>query len=527
VSLIHPIAAVENVLDEYSDHLRTEFRARDPGLQRALQAAMERPHFLAQEPFYQAHRPFLGGAPWSSLGLDARLARAVETATRSKTAYFHQSEAITHLRTQPGAPLVVTTGTGSGKTECFLLPVLQNAIEDAIAFTSSGLTALLVYPMNALANDQERRIGEFLKASGYEGVVTYERYDRRTDQAARERMRKHPPHILLTNYMMLEYLLVRPADREALFANHRCRFLVLDEVHSYRGSLGTNIALLLRRLQAHLQRARQDWSLDREPALRRPPLTLVATSATIKSVDEDPTLAEAEVRRRRDAAVQGFVGALTGTVPAAIRVIGEVFADIKPPREARWTPKPAEVDPPNPRDAAGVRRALALLAGLPDTTPVAEAARHAAVLWHLGALLRNKPMSLSGIVAAVLAGVPEREGADPEAVRRELGTALFVGAAIGDVEGALRLRTHRFIRGGWKFHRCLNPQCGSLFAKGETECEDCGSMTAPLLLCRACGADALHMQGADNPADGLLDPSSGRRDTDTSEWVLYRGAALE
>lgn len=174
-----------------------------------------------------------------------------------------------------------------------------------------------------------------------------------------------------------------------------------------------------------------------------------------------------------------------------------------------------------------MRRALAAIAGLPETTPVAESAGHAAVLWHLGALLRNKPMSLSGIVAAVLAGVPERKDADPAAVRRELGTALFVGAAIGDVEGALRLRTHRFIRGGWKFHRCLDPKCGSLFAKGETECEDCGTKTAPLLLCRACGADALHLQGAENPADGLLEPSSGRRDADGFEWVMYRGAALE
>ena len=62
-------------------------------------------------------------------------------------------------------------------------------------------------------------------------------------------MRRNPPHILLTNYMMLEYLLVRPADRDDIFANHRCRFLVLDEVHTYRGTLGSNIALLVRRLQ--------------------------------------------------------------------------------------------------------------------------------------------------------------------------------------------------------------------------------------------------------------------------------------
>jgi ATP-dependent helicase YprA (DUF1998 family) len=62
--------------------------------------------------------------------------------------------------------------------------------------------------------------------------------------------------------MMLEYLLVRPADREDIFANHRCRFLVLDEVHTYRGTLGSHIALLVRRLQTYLARARQDWQPD-------------------------------------------------------------------------------------------------------------------------------------------------------------------------------------------------------------------------------------------------------------------------
>ena len=87
------------------------------------------------------------------------------------------------------------------------------------------------------------------------------RYDRTTTQKDRERLRRNPPHILLTNYM-LEYLLVRPSDREAIFANHRCRFVVLDEVHTYRGALGANIALLFRRLRVHLEDARQDWRAD-------------------------------------------------------------------------------------------------------------------------------------------------------------------------------------------------------------------------------------------------------------------------
>ena len=156
----------------------------------------------------------------------------------------------------------MTTGTGSGKTEAFVLPVIQNAFEDATRYNRAGLTAILLYPMNALANDQKQRIEDYLSASGLAGAIRVEQYDRGTSQAKREEMRRNPPHILLTNYMMLEYLLVRPADREGIFANHRCRFLVLDEVHTYRGILGSNIALLVRRLKTHLARARQDWRVE-------------------------------------------------------------------------------------------------------------------------------------------------------------------------------------------------------------------------------------------------------------------------
>src|SRR5690606_31519806 len=117
----------------------------------------------------------------------------------------------------------------------------------------------------------------------------------------RAEMRKNPPHILLTNYMMLEYLLVRPADREAIFRNHRCRFVVLDEVHTYRGALGANVALLIRRVKAHLSAAHQDWMADQHTQERFPKLICVGTSATIKSVDETGK-SQNEVRKLRDEA---------------------------------------------------------------------------------------------------------------------------------------------------------------------------------------------------------------------------------
>ena len=162
---LHPILALDHVIDEYRDYLRTEFRAKDPGLREALEQALDQPLFLAQEPFFQAHRPFRSGKRWRELLIDPKLARVMEERSRSERAYLHQSEAIDALLAPTAQPVVVTTGTGSGKTEAFLLPVIQNAIEDAVRFKRNGLTAILVYPMNALANDQLLRLQDYLRHS--------------------------------------------------------------------------------------------------------------------------------------------------------------------------------------------------------------------------------------------------------------------------------------------------------------------------------------------------------------------------
>jgi DEAD/DEAH box helicase len=421
---INPIAVVCEVIEEYKSHIRTEFRARDKKLHEALERELDAPGFLAQHPFFQAHRPFRAGKSWAELGLDARLAKVLEDRSQAKTAFLHQSDAISHLLGPNATPTVVTTGTGSGKTECFLAPVIQNAIEDATRFKRSGLTAILVYPMNALANDQEARIASYLKDSGHT-YVKIGRCDRSTKADDREAWRANPPHILLTNYVMLEYLLVRPADRDGIFANHRCRFLVLDEVHSYRGALGVNIALLIRRVAAHLACARQDWGAEnRDDARRFPRMVHVATSATIKSVDETGKTHD-EVIALRDQAVQGFLSTLTGCEPKSIRVIGESLRDLDIPPDAVWPAQPATVAT-NSLTADNVRIAVAALAGLPPTTPVETSARKAAILWKLNQLLVRRPLSLEALAEHVSAEVPERAGASQAAVRTEVEAALVV-----------------------------------------------------------------------------------------------------
>jgi Lhr-like helicase len=520
---LHPIQVLDHVLDEYEDYLRTEFRAKDEQLREALRMEIDRPLFLAQEPFYQAHRPFKSGKPWRELPLDPRLAKTMEKRSDSTTAFLHQSESIAHLLSPGATPVVVTTGTGSGKTECFLLPVIQNAIEDGSRFRKNGLTAILVYPMNALANDQIERIHEYLEDSGFTGVLKVEKYDRGTDQAKREEMRRNPPHLLLTNYVMLEYLLTRPADRDAIFANHRCRFLVLDEVHTYRGSLGSNIGLLVRRLRAHLRAAKQDWGTDIEADRERrfPKLVPIGTS-TIKSLDEE-NLPRAEIVRRRDASVQGFFAALTGEAADSIRILGEELREVTPPPEARYPTPPPSVASFDVSDAEAVRRAVCALAGIRADRPLDEAARSARILWNLGAWLIHRPMSVPQIVQRLRETVPERRDVRADLVRAEVEAALAAGCALPEKTlGALRLRAHRFLRGGWSFYRCVSPECGRIFPMGEGTCA-CGRQAAPLYLCRACGASYLGFL-EDTEGTGILRPGVGTKDT---EWLLYDPARHE
>ncbi len=518
---LHPIKVLDHVIDEYRDHLRTEFRARDPQLRQSLEEALDTPKFLAQEPFYQAHRSFKPGARWKDLPLDPKLA-AVMLKRAGEYSYSHQSEAITELLSPGARPVVVSTGTGSGKTEAFLLPVIQNAYEDAVKFKKSGLTAIIVYPMNALSNDQHLRIDRYLADAGFDGLIKVEQYDRGTPESEREKMRNNPPHILLTNYMMLEYLLVRPNDREAIFKNHRCRFLVLDEVHTYRGALGANVALLIRRTRTHLKRAVHDWMPnvgEVDQRKRFPELITAGTSATIKSTD--PGLDEAEAQLQRTEAIQEFFSKLTGSPRQVIQVFSESIVPVETPAAAAYPPAPTDVialDDVQIKDPERVRQVICELAGLPGSTPIATAAERCRLLWDLSDLLSRRPMSVSQIVQHIAANVPERHAADLQAVRREVEAALVAACALpDDVPAKLRLRAHRFIRGGWRFHRCINPKCGKLYPMGEEHCSECGCRTAPLYLCRSCGAHYLRLTG--DPDGGTLQPSS--EPDSGNEWMLF------
>ncbi|GAB3771907.1 DEAD/DEAH box helicase [Ramlibacter monticola] len=186
-----------------------------------------------------------------------------------RPAWSHQEQSWKRLSSKHmAASTLVATGTGSGKTECFLFPVFDHCARERAA-GKPGIKALVIYPMNALATDQARRMAELvsgisafagLRVGLYVGGIAGKPGEGMVMTPTgvitdRETLRKNPPDILLTNYKMLDYLMLRPRDRQ-LWAHNTpttLRYLVVDELHTFDGAQGTDLALLLRRLRARLK----------------------------------------------------------------------------------------------------------------------------------------------------------------------------------------------------------------------------------------------------------------------------------
>ncbi|QVQ54689.1 protein kinase [Spiractinospora alimapuensis] len=191
---------------------------------------------------------------------------------RPLTLHRHQRQALQTART--GASYVLTTGTGSGKSLGYIVPIVDRVLrerERAGGKAERRVRAIVVYPMNALANSQLNELRKFLEFGYGPGrePVTFARYTGQESEEARERIRKNPPDILLTNYVMLELMLTRPHERDSLIAMAGgLDFLVFDELHTYRGRQGADVAFLARRVRQ---------------ACAAPNLQCVGTSATMVS----------------------------------------------------------------------------------------------------------------------------------------------------------------------------------------------------------------------------------------------------
>ena len=243
---------------------------------------------------------------------------SAERMPRDRFPYAHQVAA--WRAAAAGKSCLVTSGTGSGKTECFMVPMLDDLAREAASGRSSGVRAIIVYPLNALIELQRERLAAW--TDGLNGGVTFALYNGLTPESPRKvtetlasaeigdrkTIRAKPPSILVTNVTMLEYLLLRSQDRTLLERSRGLlRWIVLDEAHSYVGAQAAEMALLLRRVRAAFGVEPED-------------VRLMATSATIS---EGPN-----TRQR----LGRFVADLAGVSESAVEVIeGEPAEPVLPP----------------------------------------------------------------------------------------------------------------------------------------------------------------------------------------------------
>lgn len=413
--------------------------------------------------------------------------------------YKHQITAWQHLLSEEPKSAIVTTGTGSGKTECFMVPILDDLIRLSKQQNGAlvGVAALFLYPLNALINSQQERLDAWTKQ--FDGKLRFCLYNGNTEESestvrkeqklkpnqilSRQLLRKEPAPILMTNATMLEYMLVRQIDDPIIQiskAKQSLRWIVLDEAHTYVGSQAAELSLLLRRVvQAFGKQANE--------------IRFVATSATIADND-----AKAKLER--------YLADLAGVPVSQILVItGE---RIRPP-----------IDTSRSMRNLSLADIMAI-----DSTAEVSASRYAALEdHHLCRSIRHavleslKPLDLKdlyGKVADLL------DGADKTAKQQNLLAWLDVMTgtfAHKDGHPFLKLRAHLFQRMLHGLWACVDPNCsakgeslksfpfGKVYVSQRSTCECCAPVYE-LAFCNDCREP--HLVAQEDSQGVLQQPSS-------------------
>lgn len=421
---------------------------------------------LLQEPILEAAFPFIEAEPTlASLAgnlLHPKIIEALDKPGDPRIGkdwhpYQHQLEAWQHLTTPIPQSILVTSGTGSGKTECFMVPLLDDLVKEAEIQQEPlcGVRAIALYPLNALIASQQERLGKWTKP--FKGKIRYALYNGEMpedDKEARERdlpeqvlcrhtLRKNPPPILVTNVTMLEYLTVRRKDRPILEASQgKLRWIILDEAHSYTGSNAAEIALLLRRVLL---------SFGVTPDQVR----FVATSATIgESTDSIKEL-------------KHFLRDVSGVAEENLHVVvGH-----------RRTP---QLPPPDLETHLGDISLASL-----DAESAFERLVRNPVVQQQVAMLTREPRAWSMVSREL-----SKTGAEPEAL------ALTLARAEKGGERLLPLRIHAFHRSIPGLWTCLNANCtgkaegwpfGGILPERVNKCPICDGKVLPIVSCRSCG----------------------------------------
>jgi serine/threonine protein kinase/superfamily II DNA/RNA helicase/very-short-patch-repair endonuclease len=401
---------------------------------------------------------------------------------RPLTLHKHQRQAVEAAHTR--ASYVLTTGTGSGKSLGYIVPIVDRVLRERAAAggrRGKRVRAIIVYPMNALANSQRKELEKFLVHGYGKGrePVTFERYTGQEPEEKRKEIRDNPPDILLTNYVMLELMLTRPAERDALIKMARgLDFLVFDELHTYRGRQGADVAMLIRRVRQ---------------ACEAPDLQCVGTSATMSSEGR------AEDQKR---VVAGVATTLFGTEVSPANVITETLVRATSDEGSARVPADRLTSEDAPRAYNDLYKDP-LARWIESTFGLATDAD--------GRLVRQKPTTVEAAAEELSreTGVSVRQCV--QAIRRtlEAGAEAFHP---GNRRPLFAFRLHQFLSKGDTVHTTLeDPEERYLTREYQLEHpERDDHILLPLAFCRDCGQEYMPVW-RENTAAGTV--YKARRDT--------------
>lgn len=503
---IDAIATSEEIKATYRRYLSSLLAVRDPKIDAALRHAIDSTDMLDRGPYLEATPPYAPGKSLRDLIAEGVVAQGFgelsgKALPLDRPLYVHQEQSI--RKVAAGRNVVVATGTGSGKTESFLIPILDSLVREREQGTlGPGVRALLLYPMNALANDQMKRLRALLVEYP---DITFGRYTGETETdprkareafaelnidepllaneiLSRQEMRDSPPHLLLTNYAMLEYLLLRPLDMD-LFAtgdDSKWRFIVVDEAHVYDGSQGAEIAMLLRRVR---DRVAPDRAVQ-----------CIATSATVGG-ESDPT------------AVTRFASSLFGQDfewreddPDRQDIV--MARRVEAPAGPYWGPLTADEyeEIASASDPASVVLEAARNAGWTrannDVTTAATALSHEKSLAVMRTTLAKGPQTFGWVASATFG-----ESTDGPA---GLAAMVDLASTLREADGTtpLSARYHLFLRATEGAFSCLSPKGPHVHLARHSDCPDCNAPAFEIGSCKRCGA--VHVYGTPTPEGGSL-----------------------
>ena len=464
------------LIQDYSSYIASFLNIRDPRIRDYVNEKLNS-GLLWPDPLIQINPAFEPGHWVDELVAQGVLHSACATIFRRKSEanpggerfrfHKHQEDAI--RLAQSGKNYVLTTGTGSGKSLAYIVPIVDYVLRHGSGRSSSnghGVQAIIVYPMNALANSQLGELKKFISLGFPDGrgPVTFERYTGQESDDEKRRIMANPPDILLTNYVMLELILTRPEERKTLVnAAQGLRFLVLDELHTYRGRQGADVAMLVRRVRNTLNATH---------------LQCIGTSATISS-------AGGLAQQRKD--VADVASRLFGDPVFPESIIGETL---------RRATLPLDFNDPAARGAL-IQRVIDGIS--PDSYD--ELIRDPLASWvesnlglmfdSTGVLRRARPRSLQGKDGAA-SQLSAQTGLSEDRCLPALVDALMTGYHTRQPETGFPVfafRLHQFISRGDTVYASLEPEdVRHLTVSGQKFVpNDRSRALFPLVFCRECG----------------------------------------